>query len=104
VGKLGTGLATNSIGLLSAAADSRPSERGASGPQRHIDFTILTCRHLPLGEAHDLVDHVGKEIEAAIPGAHVVVRAEPVAPNYHERQRCVRSSRRADFLAHESPG
>jgi cation diffusion facilitator family transporter len=74
-----------------------------SGSQRHIDFTILACRHLPLGEAHDLVDHVEKEIEATIPGAHVVVHAEPVTPDCREGERCVRSSHRADLLAHEPP-
>jgi ferrous-iron efflux pump FieF len=74
-----------------------------SGSQRQIDFTILACRHLPLGEAHDLVDHVEKEIEATIPGAHVVVHAEPVTPDCREGDRCVLSARRADLLAHEPP-
>jgi cation diffusion facilitator family transporter len=74
-----------------------------SGSQRQIDFTILACRHLPLGEAHDLVDHVEKEIEATIPGAHVVVHAEPVTPDCREGERCVLSARRADLLAHEPP-
>jgi cation diffusion facilitator family transporter len=74
-----------------------------SGSQRQIDFTILACRHLPLGEAHDLVDHVEKEIAATIPGAHVVVHAEPVTPDCREGERCVLSARRADLLAHEPP-
>jgi cation diffusion facilitator family transporter len=74
-----------------------------SGSQRQIDFTILACRHLPLGEAHDLVDHVEKEIAATIPGAHVVVHAEPVTPDCREGERCVLSARRLDLLAHEPP-
>ena len=74
-----------------------------SGSQRHIDFTILACRHLPLGEAHDLVDHIEKEIETTIPGAHVVVHAEPVVPDCHEGAPCVLSARRADLLAHDPP-
>lgn len=74
-----------------------------SGSQRQIDFTILACRHLPLGEAHDLVDHVEKEIEATIPGAHVVVHAEPVTPDCRESERCFLSARRVDLLAHEPP-
>jgi ferrous-iron efflux pump FieF len=71
-----------------------------SGSQRQIDFTILACRHLPLGEAHDLVDHVEKEIEATIPGAHVVVHAEPVTPDCRD-ERCVLAARQVDLLAHE---
>jgi ferrous-iron efflux pump FieF len=74
-----------------------------SGSQRQIDFTILACRHLPLGEAHDLVDHVEKEIAATIPGAQVVVHAEPVTPDCRENERCVLSARRVDLLAHEPP-
>jgi cation diffusion facilitator family transporter len=73
-----------------------------SGSQRQIDFTILACRHLPLGEAHDLVDHVEKEIEATIPGAHVVVHAEPVTPDCRD-ERCVLSVREVDLLAHDPP-
>jgi ferrous-iron efflux pump FieF len=74
-----------------------------SGSQRQIDFTILACRHLPLGDAHDLVDHVEKEIEATIPGAHVVVHAEPVTPDCPEGDRCVLSAHELDLLAHDEP-
>lgn len=72
-----------------------------AGSQRQIDFTIVACRHLPLGETHDLVDHVEKEIEAAIPGAHVVVHAEPCLPDCREGRRCVREAGGSDLGAHE---
>jgi ferrous-iron efflux pump FieF len=72
-----------------------------AGSQRQIDFSLVLCRHLGLGEAHDLVDHVEKEIERAIPGAHVVVHAEPCLPACHLPDRCVLGSRRADLLAHD---
>jgi cation diffusion facilitator family transporter len=74
-----------------------------SGSQRQIDFTIVACRHLPLGEAHDLVDHVENEIAATIAGAHVVVHAEPCSPDCREGERCVLSARGVDLLAHEPP-
>ena len=74
-----------------------------SGSQRQIDFTVVACRHLPLGEAHDLVDHVEKEIEETIPNAHVVVHAEPCAPGCQATDRCVLSTREADLLAHDPP-
>jgi cation diffusion facilitator family transporter len=73
-----------------------------SGSQRHIDFTILACRHLPLGEAHDLVDHVEREIMETVPGAHVVVHAEPT-PDCADPRRCARRVERPDLLAHEPP-
>ena len=60
-----------------------------SGSQRQIDFSIVLCRHLPLGEAHDLVDHVEKEIAGAIPRSHVVVHAEPCRPTARPPSRCV---------------
>jgi cation diffusion facilitator family transporter len=74
-----------------------------SGSQRHVDFTIVACRHLPLGEAHDLVDHVEKEIAETIPGATVVVHAEP-AFECTDADRCARQARPMDLLAHEPPG
>jgi cation diffusion facilitator family transporter len=80
---------------------SRDLRTRRSGSQRQIDFTVLACRHLPLGEAHDLVDHIEKEIEATIPGAHVVVHAEPCGPACDDLSRCIRASRRPDLLAHE---
>jgi ferrous-iron efflux pump FieF len=72
-----------------------------AGSQRQIDFTIVACRDLPLGETHDLVDHVEKEIAAAIPGAHVVVHAEPCRPDCRETRRCVRDTGWSDLSAHE---
>ena len=81
--------------------DHRSLRTRRSGSQRQVDFTIVACRHLPLGEAHDLVDHVEKEIAATIPGAHVVVHAEPTA-DCVDPSRCVGHARRADLLAHHS--
>jgi ferrous-iron efflux pump FieF len=74
-----------------------------SGSQRQIDFAVVLCRHLPLGDAHDLVDHVEKEIERTIPRSHVVVHAEPCAPVCKLPERCVLESRQEDLLAHD-PG
>ena len=81
--------------------ESRDLRTRRAGSQRHIDFTIVSCRHLPLGEAHDLVDHVEKEIAATIPGAHVVVHAEPTV-DCADPSRCVDRGRVTDLLAHRS--
>jgi cation diffusion facilitator family transporter len=83
--------------------DHRDLRTRRSGSQRHVDFTIVACRHLPLGEAHDLVDHVEREIAAIIPGAHVVVHAEPVTPDCRDGERCALSAHRVDLFAHEPP-
>jgi ferrous-iron efflux pump FieF len=83
---------------------SRDLRTRRSGSQRQIDFTIVACRHLPLGEAHDLVDHIEKEIAETIPQAHVVVHAEPCQPDCQDPERCVLVARRTDLLAHEPPG
>lgn len=81
--------------------DHRDLRTRRSGSQRHVDFTIVACRHLPLGETHDLVDHVEKEIAETIPGAHVVVHAAPT-DECVDPSRCVRKARPADLLAHHS--
>jgi cation diffusion facilitator family transporter len=74
-----------------------------SGSQRQIDFSVVLCRHLALGDAHDLVDHIEKEIERTIPGAHVVVHAEPCLPECKLTDRCVLWGRQEDLLAHNPP-
>jgi cation diffusion facilitator family transporter len=79
--------------------DHRNLRTRRSGSQRHIDFTIVSCRHLPLGAAHDLVDHVEREIADAIPGAHVVVHAEPTH-DCADATRCVSRGKAEDLLAH----
>jgi len=61
----------------------------------------VLCRHLPLGDAHDLVDHVEKEIGRTIPQSHVVVHAEPCQSSCRLTERCVLGSRQDDLLAHE---
>ena len=48
-----------------------------AGSQKLIDFSLVMCRYIPLGEAHELVDHLEKEIEGAVPNADVVIHAEP---------------------------
>jgi cation diffusion facilitator family transporter len=72
-----------------------------AGSQRQIDFSVVLCRHLPLGDAHDLVDHIEKEIARVIPRAHAVVHAEPCQSDCRQIDRCVLGSRRPDLLAHD---
>jgi divalent metal cation (Fe/Co/Zn/Cd) transporter len=62
----------------------------------------VACRHLPLGEAHDLVDHVEKEVAETLPGTTVVVHAEP-APECADPSRCARQAGPTELLAHDPP-
>jgi cation diffusion facilitator family transporter len=82
--------------------DHRHLRTRRSGSQRHVDFTIVACRHLPLGEAHDLVDHVEKEVAETLPGTTVVVHAEP-APECADPSRCARQAGPTELLAHDPP-
>jgi cation diffusion facilitator family transporter len=72
-----------------------------AGPQRPEAVTVVACRHLPLGTAHELVDHVQQEIEAALPNSHVVVHAEPCRTGCPQGEGCAVRSGRRDLLAHE---
>jgi len=74
-----------------------------AGSQREIDFSVVACRHLPLGDAHDLVDHVEREIEGAVPDTHAVIHAEPCGPRCAGGDRCVLRRAGADLLAHDEP-
>ncbi len=35
------------------------------------------CRSLPVGEAHDIADHIEREVAGTLPGAHVMMHIEP---------------------------
>lgn len=49
-----------------------------SGPKTFIDLDVQVDGSLNLEEAHDLTDSVVLKIKSAVPGADVVVHAEPV--------------------------
>lgn len=74
-----------------------------SGSRRLIDFSLVLCRHLPLGETHDLVDHIEKEIEADIPSSDVVIHAEPCPTACPVTEQCVLAAKQPDLFAHGQP-
>jgi cation diffusion facilitator family transporter len=75
-----------------------------AGPQRQVDVSVVACRHLPLGDVHDLVDHVQREIEAVLPGAHAVIHPEPCPAGCPASEGCVRGGRDTGLFDHAGAG
>ncbi|MEW6719016.1 MAG: cation diffusion facilitator family transporter [Thermodesulfobacteriota bacterium] len=48
-----------------------------SGPELHVDFHVVMCRELPLGDAHRVVDHLEHEIHELLGTAQVVTHIDP---------------------------
>lgn len=48
-----------------------------SGSELHVDFHVVMCRELPLGEAHRVVDHLEHEIHELLGTADVVTHIDP---------------------------
>ncbi len=60
--------------------------RGA-GSQKLIDLHLVTCKERSLSEAHEIADHIEKEIEARIKNSDVIIHMEPCTrecPRNHE--------------------
>lgn len=49
-----------------------------SGPRTFVDITIFIDKMLPLEAAHGVTESVTRKIQAVIPGADVIVHAEPL--------------------------
>lgn len=73
-----------------------------AGSQKLIDLSLVLCRHLQLGDTHDLVDHIEKEIEATITHSDVVIHPEPCHGECPPNSRHCILYRKDDLLAHAS--
>jgi len=51
-----------------------------AGNQRFVDLHLVMRRDLSLEEAHRMCDHLEKDIKDSLPGASVVIHAEPCSP------------------------
>lgn len=48
-----------------------------AGRERQIDVHLVTCPHVTVQEAHDVVDHLERDIRARFPLTRVVIQVEP---------------------------
>ena len=57
-----------------------------SGRARFVDLTVALDRGLSFADAHRLAEQVGRAVRAAVPGADVVVHADPdpILPGDHD--------------------
>ncbi|MBI4040766.1 MAG: cation transporter [Deltaproteobacteria bacterium] len=57
-----------------------------SGPTKHIIFRVFICRKMTLGQAHEVVDHIEKEIASKISESEVVIHPEPTKEDCSKHQ------------------
>jgi cation diffusion facilitator family transporter len=50
-----------------------------SGPQKLVDLHLVTCRYRSLTEAHEIADHIEKEIESRVKYSDVIIHIDPCA-------------------------
>jgi divalent metal cation (Fe/Co/Zn/Cd) transporter len=48
-----------------------------SGAKKFISFRLFLCKKISLGQAHDVIDHIEKEIQEKVPHSEVMTHAEP---------------------------
>lgn len=48
-----------------------------SGSERFVDLSLIICRDLKVGEAHDICDHLEEHIKESLPKTQVIVHVEP---------------------------
>jgi len=54
-----------------------------AGSKRHIDLHITVPDEMTVGAAHDIAEHITRDLEEMIPHAEVLVHIEPATA--HER-------------------
>lgn len=61
-----------------------------SGSEMHVDFHVVVCRRSNLQDAHQVADHLEKEVARALGHAHVVTHIDPCGLECPEQDRCLR--------------
>lgn len=57
-----------------------------SGSGKFVNFRLFICRKMSLGQAHDILDHIEKEIMKKIPHCDVMSHAEPAREDCSKHQ------------------
>ncbi len=55
-----------------------------AGSRRHVDLHVVVDERLTVAEAHDVAEHIEKDIRACIPNTDVLVHIEPRSPQRYE--------------------
>ena len=55
-----------------------------AGNQRHIDLHLVMPKHISIEEAHDMCDHLEKDIEGRLLNTDVIIHVEPCDNNCEE--------------------
>jgi len=61
-----------------------------SGSEKHVDFHVVICRRSNLQEAHQVADHLEKEVAQALGNAHVVTHIDPCGLECPGKDQCQR--------------
>jgi len=73
-----------------------------AGSQKIIDFHLTVCKNLTVKDAHDIADHLEKEIEAEILGADVIIHVEPCRDkDCPGQEHCARWIKKRSQIMHE---
>lgn len=69
-----------------------------AGSKKFINFRLFLCKEMSLGKAHDVLDHIEKEIESKIQNSEVMAHAEPAKEDCskHEHELHPRHFRKSD--------
>lgn len=66
-----------------------------AGGERHLDLHIVMCRSVSVSEAHEVADHMEREIAETFPGTHVMMHIEPCTGS--ETLQCRRWDRKCPY-------
>jgi cation diffusion facilitator family transporter len=61
-----------------------------SGSEKHVDFHVVVCRQFLLQDAHQVADHLEKEVSQALGNAHVVTHIDPCDIECPGKEECER--------------
>ncbi len=68
-----------------------------AGSDKLIDLHLVTCRDKSLPEAHNITDHIEKEIEAGIKNSDVIIHIEPC------NRECPDKSETCEYIKRSAP-
>ena len=61
-----------------------------AGSEKHVDFHVVVCRQFLLQDAHQVADHLEKEVSQALGNAHVVTHIDPCDIECPGKEECER--------------